>query len=148
MKHEWLLKRNCSMTPRQVAKAYGMLCTGVLGVSLAFALQGIWIVFAFAVLEITVVVTALLYYARHALDQERVCLSEGRLHIERTDAGRVEHFVLDPHLTRIVVPDRRRQLIALESKGVKIELGSYVSETARRAVARELKARLPRGLHS
>lgn len=148
MQHEWILKRNCSMTPRQVAKAYGMLCTGVLGVSLAFALQGIWIVFAFAVLEIIVVVGALLYYARHALDQERVCLSEGCLRIERTHAGRVEQFILDPHLTRLVVPDRRRQLIALESRGARIELGSYVSETARRAVARELKASLPRGLYS
>lgn len=136
------------MTPRQVAQAYGVLCTGVLGVSLAFALQGIWIVFAFAVLEITVVVTALLYYARHALDQERVWLSEGYLRIERTDAGRVEQFVLDPHLTRIVVPDRRRQLIALESRGIRIELGSYVSEQMRRAVAREMKASLPRGLYS
>lgn len=142
MKHEWLLKRNCSMTPRQVAKAYGVLCAFVLAVSLAFALHGIWYVFAFALLEITVVVTALLYYARHATDQERVVLSEGCLRIERTDAGRVSHFTLDAYWTRVVVPDRRRQLIGLEAKGVKLELGSYVSENARRAVAREMQALL------
>lgn len=142
MKQEWLLKRNCSMTPRQVMKAYGVLCSFVLAVSIAFALHGIWYVFAFAMLEITIVVSALLYYARHATDQERVRLYDDRLHIERTEAGRVECFTLDPLWTRIVVPNRRRQLIALESKGVKVELGSYISETARRAVAREMQATL------
>ncbi len=142
MTHEWLLKRNCSMTPRQVAKAYGVLFTFVLVVSLAFALHGIWIVFAFAVLEITVVVTALLYYARHALDQERVFLSADCLRIERIEAGRVQHFTLDPYWTRIAVPQKRRQLIALESRGVKVELGSFVSEPVRRMVAQELQASL------
>lgn len=144
MQHEWLLKRNCSMTPRQVAKAYGVLCTFVLAVSVVFALHGIWVVFAFALLEIVVVVTALLYYARHATDQERVLLSEDCLRIERTDAGRVEQYALNPHWTRVVLPDRRHRLIALESRGVKVELGSYVSETKRQAVARELQASLRR----
>lgn len=142
MTHEWLLKRNCSMTPRQVAKAYGVLFMFVLAVSLAFALHGIWIVFAFAVLEITVVTTALLYYARHALDQERVFLTEDCLRIERIEAGRVQHFALDPYWTRIAVPERRRQLIALESRGVRVELGSFVSEPIRRMVAKELRASL------
>lgn len=142
MTREWLLKRNCSMTPRQVAKAYGVLFLFVLAVSLAFALHGIWIVFAFALLEITVVVTALLYYARHALDQERVWLSEDCLRIERTEAGRVQHFSLDPNWTRIAVPERRRQLITLESRGIRVELGSFVSEPVRRMVGRELQASL------
>lgn len=145
MTREWLLKRNCSMTPRQVAKAYGALLTLTLAVSLAFASQGIWIVFAFALLEVTVVVTALLYYARHALDQERIVLSDDCLHIERTEAGQVKSFALDPYWTRILVPEKRRQLIALESRGVRIELGSFISEPARKVVARELQATL-RGL--
>lgn len=136
------------MSPRQVAKAYGVLFTFVLAVSLGFALQGIWIVFAFALLEISIVVTALLYYARHALDQEHIVLSHDCLRIERTEAGRVQQFTLDPYWTRIVVPEKRRQLIALESRGIKIELGSYVSETARKAVARELKATLGRPFSS
>lgn len=142
MQHEWLLKRNCSMTPRQAAMAYGMLCSVVLAVSAVFALQGIWYVIVFAMLEIALMLAAVLHYARHATDQERVLLNEHCLHIERIDAGRVQCFSLDPYWTRIVVPDRRRRLIALESHGVKVELGSYVSETRRRTVAREIQARL------
>lgn len=142
MHQEWLLKRNCSMSPRQVAAAYGLLCAAVLAIGLAFAWRGIWFVFAFGLLEIIGLGVALLYYARHATDQERIALSDGCLRVERIEAGRVRQIVLDPCWTRIAVPTRRRTLIALESRGVKVEIGAFVSEEIRRNVAKELRQQL------
>jgi uncharacterized membrane protein len=142
MKHEWLLKRNCSMTPRQVGIAYGLLCCGVAGVGLLFALQGVWFVFGFALLEIGGIAWALLHYARHATDHEHIALSEGCLLVERVEAGEREAIQLDPCWTKIALPTRRRSLIALESCGVKVEVGGFVSEEVRKTVARELQREL------
>lgn len=142
MKHEWLLKRNCSMSPRQVALAYGSLCGGVLMFSLVFTLYGIWFMFAFAVIETAGVALALLHYARHATDHEHIALSDGCLLVERVQAGCVEQIRLDPCWTRIALPTRRRSLIHLESRGVKVEVGGFVSEEIREQVAKELRREL------
>lgn len=143
MKREWYLKRNCSLTPRQLAYAYLVLCAGAFGIALVFALQGIWFVLAFALLEMAGIAAALLHYARHALDHEHIALTERCLLIERVRAGRVEKVRLDPHWTRVALPDcRRRPLIGLESRGVKVEVGSFVADPIRQRVAQELRHEL------
>jgi uncharacterized membrane protein len=139
MAHTWILKRNCSLTPRQSALAYALLCTGSFGIALVFLLQGIWVVLAFSMVEMAAVGWALLHYARHALDVERIALTERTLLVERIDAGRHSQFRLDPLRTRIQPPlPRRRKLILLESPGESVEIGSYVSEPVRQQVAQEL----------
>jgi uncharacterized membrane protein len=142
MKREWLLKRNCSLSPRQAALAYGSLCGGAVIVSLVFALHGIWLVFAFAALETAGVALALLQYARHATDHEHIALSDGSLLVERVQAGTVQQIRLDACWTKIAVPTRPRSLIQLESRGVKVEIGCFVSEEMRQQVAQELRREL------
>lgn len=142
MKNEWLLKKNCSMSPRQVGVAYGALCGFLIVIALAFALHGAWFVFAFVLLEIGLLVAALLYYARHAGDRETVAFSEGGLIVERVEAGKVERIRLEACWTRIAMPDRKRSLIALESRGVKVEIGGFIGEEMRQQVAQELRREL------
>jgi uncharacterized membrane protein len=143
MKREWILKRNCSLSPRQLALAYGLLCAGAIAIALVFVLQGIWFVLVFALLETAGIACALLHYTRHALDREHIALSEGCLLVERVQAGHCERVRLDPSWTRIVLPDSRRHtLIRLESRGVKVEVGSFVSEAIRQQVAQELRREL------
>jgi uncharacterized membrane protein len=142
MNREWLLKRNCSMSPRQVALAYGSLCGFVVMFSLLFALHGMWFMLAFASLETAGVALALLHYARHATDHEHIALSDGCLLVERFKAGECEQVRLDPYWTRIGLPTRRHTLIRIESRGVRVEVGGFVSEAMRRQVADELRAEL------
>ena len=142
MKSEWLLKRNCSLSPRQAGKAYGSLCAVLLAIGLGFTLRGAYWVLAFALVEIGATVLAVLHYARHACDRERISLTNDCLLVERFDAGEVRETRLDPCWTKIVAPDRRRCLIELESRGVKVAVGGYVSEQARRQVAQELRRAL------
>ena len=139
--HTWILKRNCSLTPRQSAAAYVLLCSASFGIALVFLLQGVWIVLAFSLLEMAAVGWALLHYARHALDVERIALTERALVVERVDAGRHSRFSLDPLHTRVQPPLARARacrLILLESPGACVEIGSYVSEAIRQQVAQEL----------
>jgi uncharacterized membrane protein len=148
MLYECTLQRNCSMTPRQVARAYGVLCTLSLAVALAFFLHGVWIVLAFSLLELGCVGLALLLYARHALDRERITLSSDCLLVECVQAEVHSQALLDPLWTRVLsaadaTPGRpRRHLITLESRGVRVEVGRFVNEAQRRQVARELRMAL------
>ena len=147
MAHRWTLKRNCSPTPRQSVAVYALLCTASFAVALFFLLQGFWMVLAFAVVEMTAVGLALLYYARHALDVETIVLTEACLLIERVDAGRREEIRLDPYWTRIRPPaPRERKLIELESHGRRVRVGAYVSEAIRSQVALELSRAMRSGL--
>jgi uncharacterized membrane protein len=148
MLYECTLQRNCSMTPRQAARAYGVLCALSLTVALAFFLRGVWIVLAFSLLELSCVGLALLLYARHALDRERISLSSECLLIECIQAEVRSQARLDPLWTRVLggpdaAPDgQRRALITLESRGVRVEVGRFVGDAQRRQVARELRLAL------
>lgn len=143
-KHEWLLKRNCSLSPRQLAIAYAVLCAASLAVALMFTLQGAWLVLAFSVFEMVVVALAFLHYARHATDHEHIALLDGCLLVETIEAGKVRQTRLDPHWTRIALPNRTQDLINLEAKGVRIEVGRHVTVAKRRQFAQELRQELRR----
>src|SRR6188472_1293703 len=76
---QWLLRRNCSMTPTQLVAFYLSLSAWSLAIAGAFWWRGATLVMPFAGIEILAVGVALLIYARHAGDGERVILSPGRL---------------------------------------------------------------------
>lgn len=140
--HDWLLKRNCSLSPRQTAFACAILCLAISAVALIFTLRGVWHVLAFAMLEIGFVALAFLHYARHATDHEHIALMDDCLLVERVQAGQIEQIRLDPHWTRIALPERDQDLIRLEDRGIKIEVGRFVTEAKRRQVGQELRQEL------
>lgn len=139
MQREWHLQRNCSLTPRQAVLAFGSLCALTLAIGTGFALLGAWPMFGFAWLDVLCLALALRHYTRHATDREHVTLADGRLVIERVEAGVVEQISLELCWTRVALPQRPRELIRLQSRGVAVEIGRYVSEEARRQVGSELR---------
>lgn len=140
---EWLMKRNCSLTPRQALLVYALLCAATLGIALVFTLQGAWMVLAFALAEAAAVGTALLHYSRHALDHERVLLREGCLLVERADGARRHTVRLDPAHARVSLADAgMRTLVLVEARGVRVEIGRYLTPSARLELVRALRQAL------
>jgi uncharacterized membrane protein len=145
MDQEWRLARNCSLSPRQVARAYALLCCASGAVAVAFLLRGVWIILAFSFCELALVGLALLVYARHALDHERIALSDAALVVESVEAGERRQSCLDPLRARVLEQGGaggRHALLRLESRGVQVEVGRFVTEARRRQVAAELRAAL------
>lgn len=143
IRHDWLLKRNCSLSPRQLAFAYAVLCVIALAVAaLFFLLYRAWFVFVFTALEIAAVVLAYFQYARHVTDHEHIALLDGCLLVERVEAGRVVQTRLDPYWTRVASPTRMQDLIGLEARGVRVEVGRFVNGAIRRQIAQELRSEL------
>ena len=138
----WRLKRNCSLTPRQSALAYGSLCLVISAIAGVFAWRGFWLVLAFAGLDMMALGWGFLHYARHATDCEQIVLSEGMLTVERCECSRVERTSLNPLWTRVRLPTRASPLIALSCAGQTIEVGDFVSDAMRRQVGEELRQAL------
>ena len=67
---QWFLRRNCSITPRQLGWMYLSLCLVSLTIGLAFWVQGAKLVLPLAWLELVAVGIGFIVYARHAGDGE------------------------------------------------------------------------------
>lgn len=143
-KREWLLKRNCSLSPRQFIAALGSLCIAMLVFALPFVLfYGAWLVLIFAMIEIAGLVAAFVHYARHARDREHIVLADGSLLVEYIEADSVRQFRLEPDWIRIVPPKRYGDLIRLQCGGrYAVEIGRFVTVEKRQRLAEELRQAL------
>ncbi|MBC7416274.1 MAG: DUF2244 domain-containing protein [Herminiimonas sp.] len=139
---EWTLKRNCSISPRQLLLAYCALCGVSLAIASFFTWRGAWYVLAFAVMEMLAVGIAFLLFARHATDREVIALDGDWLRIELIEAERSRTFRLDPRATRIEIPAAHYRLIAVEQHGTRVEIGRFLTAFKRQQFARELRSAL------
>jgi uncharacterized membrane protein len=135
---EWIIRRNCSITPRQLMMVYAVLCSVSLSIATFFTLRGAWYVLGFAVLEMTAVGTAFLHFGRHATDSERLELTKRHLTITLAQAGKERSFHLDPHSTRITSPQSRDELICLDDGLAKVKIGRFLNHARRKEFAEEL----------
>jgi uncharacterized membrane protein len=145
VKREWVLSRNCSMSPRQLMLAYAVLCAASFTVATFFTLHGAWYILGFAILEMSAVGAAFFFYARHATDREHIALIDDWLVVELIQKEQVKQFRLDPRWTRVEPPEARGGLIGLEAKGMRVEVGRFLTEWKRREFAGELRRALASG---
>lgn len=139
---EWILKKNCSITPRQLAQAYMALCAASFLVAGYFIWQGAWVVMVFALLEMTAVAAAFVYTGRHATDRECISLGDSGLVVELVQAEQSRQFRMDPWQTRVAIPEPRHRLIALVANGDRVEVGRFLTERKRQEFAKELNREL------
>lgn len=139
---QWLLRRNCSVTPRQLAGCYVALCTISLLIALAFAWHGATVVLAFAGLELLAVGVAMLVFARHACDRELLTLDSGRLHVEQHVGSTVRHTEFVAEHLRVEPAAGQGSLLALSAQGRTLHVGRHLRPEWREAFARELRATL------
>lgn len=146
--YEWVLKRNCSLTPKRLLLVFTLLGALPLAIGCAFWLQGAPLVMPFASAELLAVATALLVYARHAADNERIALADGRLTVEHTNGLRVQRVSLQPAWVRVEPKQDDRSLIELSGQGQRVAVGRFVRPELRAQLAEELRAALRRSAQS
>jgi uncharacterized membrane protein len=139
---EWSLKRNCSVTPAQLGYLYVSMCILSMGVAGFFWSQGATLVLPFAVLELVAVGTAFLVYARHATDNERIWLAEGRLVVEWETAGRSSRCEFAREWVRVEPRSDAGQLIEVRGGGRSVRVGRFLRSDQRPLLAREIRLAL------
>ncbi|MEI2418276.1 DUF2244 domain-containing protein [Orrella sp. JC864] len=139
----WLLKRNCSTCPRRFVLTSAVLIGTPLAVGVALMAGGLWMGTVVCGLESLVVAAALLSFARHAVDGERLWLREdGTLLVETTRGLRREQHVFTAAWTRLQWGgDRGEELWLCEGRR-RLRIGRHVGLPARRAAARSLRKTL------
>ena len=123
---QWLFKKNCSFTPKQVGIFYLAQSTLSLIVASFFLYQGVWLILPFTLLELAVLAIALLIYARHATDYEKIDIRQGELLVETSNAGKVMQFVFNPSWVRVDSVLNSQKLISINYQGQVLEVGRFI----------------------
>lgn len=139
---QWVLQRNCSITPRQLFGAYVSLCAVSLFIALGFAWHGAPPVLAFAGIELLLVGAALLVYARHAGDQERITLAGEALCVEHQHGHQIESVRFRAAWVRVEPRHAEGSLVELSGDGHQSCVGRYLRPDLRTSLAHELRAAL------
>lgn len=136
---QWLLKRNCSVTPAQLGKLYLSLCVVSLGIGVLFWTQGARFVLPFAWLELMAVGAAFLVYARHARDGEKIVLQGRQLVVELENGGRTERAEFERDWVRVEPASGDGSLIQVSGQGRSITVGRHLRPDLRPLLAREIR---------
>ena len=139
---QWVLKRNCSITPGQLFGTYLALCAVSLTIALGITWRGASPVLAFAGIEMLLVGAALLVYARHAADQERITLAGGALRVEHRHGAHTDSTEFRAAWVRVEPRHGEGSLVELSGDGRQSFVGRYVRADLRTPLARELRTAL------
>ena len=129
---QWLFKKNCSFTPKQVGIFYLAQSTLSLIVASFFLYQGVWLILPFTLLELAVLAIALLIYARHATDYEKIDIRQGELLVETSNAGKVMQFVFNPSWVRVDSVLNSQKLRSINYQGQVLEVGRFIHVSLRK----------------
>jgi uncharacterized membrane protein len=139
---QWLLKRNCSITPAQLLGLFMSLSVVSLGIATFFWFQGAKLVMPFAWLELMAVGAAFVVYARHAQDGEKISLQGGQLVVELEIAGRLQRAEFNREWVRVEPQSGDGSLIEVSGQGRTVRVGRHVRPELRPALAREIRRAL------
>ncbi len=141
-RHQWVLKRNCALSPRQLATCFAALATASLVIAIAFATHGAWPVIPYACVEVAALAAAFVFYGRHAADFERIVLERDRLVVERAHGPQLQRTELSAAWLRVEYDGTRRDLIRLVAGREALSVGRFVPDECRARLAQELRASL------
>lgn len=136
---QWLLQRNCSVTPGQLLGLFASLSVVSLGIATFFWFQGATLIMPFAWAELLAVGIAFVVYARHARDGEKISLQGKQLVIELQTAGRLERAEFNREWVRVEPKDGDGSLIEVSGQGRSVRVGRHVRPELRPALAREIR---------
>lgn len=141
----FVARRNNSLSSGGRFLVLGSLAVVLLAISLGFALNGAWLVFPFAGLDILVVYLAFRYVERHAGDYECIAFHEQSIVIESRCGGKADRHEFNRHWVQVTFTEARgaeRSRLSLRSHGKEVEFGIHLTSEQRAAAARRLTEHL------
>jgi len=138
----WLIRPNCSLSWSSALKVYLFIATCCLGIGLAFAINGFWPVLPFAGLEVVALGTAFFLCLSRSQIREVVTVSADLVTVEKGRRQPREYREYQRAWARVDLapssiawyPSR----LAVGIPGRQIEIGRFLNEEERHALAEEL----------
>ncbi len=141
------LKRNVSLTPRQMLLAYGLLSALPLAAAIGFWSQGVGMVVMFTGVELLAVGVAMLVMARHAGDRELITLADREMWVEQHCGTQVERARFRAEWVRIEPAAGEGSLVEVSGQGRSVRVGRHVRPELRIDLAHELRRALRLAQH-
>ena len=138
----WHLRRNCSITPKQLGLLYASLCSVSLGIGFAFYLQGVGLILPFALAELVAVGIAFVVYARHATDLEHIQIVDRHLVVEVEEGGKLQRTQFPRERVQVEPRKGYKALIEVSVHGVSVDIGRHVRPELRAELALEIRRAL------
>ena len=138
----WLMKRNCSFSPKQVGLFYLSIVSFSLLVAGYFWLLGAWMILIFTSLALLVLTIALYVYSRHALDYEKITITGKQLIVEKSWGGKVQIEEFNTIWTKLYCGGTGRHRLALKSSTKEVPIGFFVVMNEQEQFEKELKSYL------
>ena len=145
---QWVLRRNCSLTPAQLGGFYLSMCTVSLVIALGFAWNGAPVVLYFAGIELVLLALALLVYARHATDADTLTLAGQDLTVEQSSGNACTATRFKTPWLSVEPLHGDGSLIELSGQGQVVRIGRFLRPEARAEFARELRLALRASFHT
>lgn len=139
--YEFYLKRNCSISPIQLAIIFILL--GLISILIGFIFYtfGAVLILPFSFLEVFALVTAYFYNALHANDFERLTVSNKNIYFESKFGLKYREEYFLKSLAR-VLPSEHNNLINLSQGQRNIHFGKHIHTSLRSLLEIEIKQAL------
>ena len=137
------LTPNCSLTPRAAAFFFGSLCTVTFSIALVMTLRGgLWPIFPFAGLEMLVLGWALRASLQRRHWLQVITVTDDQVAVETRERNTHDRIVFPRHWAQVKLRRADTHLhpsrLTIESHGRSYEVGGFLTEEERRALAGRL----------
>jgi uncharacterized membrane protein len=136
------LSPNCSLSPRGAALFFAGTCALSFSIAGALALRGLWPIFPFAGLEMLVLGWALMRSLRRRHQSQLIIVTEELVEVETRTAQRHEQVQFPRHWAQVKLRRADTHLhpsrLVIESHGRSYEVGAFLTEEERQALAGRL----------
>src|SRR5579862_1641737 len=136
------LTPNCSLTPAAATALFGVTCAVSFTIAGTLAAFGLWPVFPFAGLEMLALGWALALSLRRRHYSQTIVVGEERIAVETRFRKQHEQVEFSRHWAQVKLRGADTHLhpsrLTIESHGRSYEVGGFLTEEERRALARRL----------
>jgi len=133
---------NCSLGPKSAALFFASICLLSFSIAGFLALRGMWPILPFAGLEMLLLGWALHLSLRRRHYSETILITSERIRVETRDRAGLQQFEFTRHWARVTLRAADTRLhpsrLTIESHGRSCEIGGFLNEQERRALAGRL----------
>jgi uncharacterized membrane protein len=133
---------NCSLRPQSAVLFFASICAVSFTIAGVLALKGLWPILPFAGLEMLLLGWALKVSMRRRHSSQTILLTDDLVRIETRDGSRVQQIEFTRHWARVTLRRADFRLhpsrLTIESHGRACEVGGFLNEEERRALAGQL----------
>ena len=141
--YRFVLSPNCSISWRQLLVFYLLTCVVALAVGLFFTMQGLWLVLPFSGIEMLALGAGLYFTSRKVYRREVITLDRRYTRIEKGVQRVDQCWEFQTPWVRVVddCQDglRARRKLAIGMSGESVEVGSFLANWEKDALAFQLK---------